>query len=375
MSDLNCNSTTHTSSNNSIFEDLFQISQDLETRNTKIFFRIQIVLLVLDLGYSQVQAAIRLGTTPKTIGKWIKRFNEEGKQGLLDKQRSGRPREIPENTRKLVVRVAISDPSKITDHLSTWSLKTIQRYLNKAYNISISESSIHRILQENGISFRKVEETMVSPDPEYEIKKKRIDIATKEAENNEDIAFLCLDEKGPIHALYHRGKGWMNDLVRHQIPRNHNKSNGTVVLNAAFEPDTNKFWWYFSERRTGEAFLMLLIQLSMDPVLQKMKKVYLLMDNLPAHFTKNIKDHLDLHPKFVVLRLPTYSPELNPIERVFADLDRQAIQNHYYKDTQELEKRLGNWLEDRKGQPVKAIKPVSARKTHRQRMKKVIYLR
>lgn len=354
--------------------ELFQLSESLKDKSTKLYRRSMMVLLVLYLGYSQSAAAKQLGTTAKTVGKWVHRYLENGKNGLLDAKRSGRPRRIQDKMRDLIVQIAQTDPILITDHLSNWSLQTLQRYLLQVYLNSISISSIHRILKDHGIRFRVVEETMLSPDPEYQIKKQRIEDAKVEADKDEEIVFLSLDEKGPIHALYHRGKKWMNDLVRHQIPRNHNKSNGKVVLNAAFEPATNKFWWHFSERRTGDAFLTLLLTLSMDLRLQTMKKVYLVMDNLPAHFTQNIKDLLALHPKFKVLRLPTYSPELNPIERVFSDINSQVIQNHYFSTTQQLEDRIDSWLQYRMTLPIKEIKPVSAKKTHRQRLKKILLL-
>jgi hypothetical protein len=64
----------------------------------------------------------------------------------------------------------------------------------------------------------------------------------KRGRADESLAFVYLDEKGLVHALYHRGKKWMPDYTREAIPKNANKNNGKVVLNAAFEPSTNKFW-------------------------------------------------------------------------------------------------------------------------------------
>lgn len=353
-------------------KDLFQLALKVQNKHPKLYLRLLMVYFVVSLGYSRCAAAHRLGTTDKTVGKWVRRYQEEGENGLLDRSRSGSPRKFGDAERELVVRVAQADPAEITDHLTNWSLQTIRRYLLMVYTIDMSTSTISRILHEHDICFRTVEETIVSPDPEYEIKKQIIEDAKEEAKHDPEVAFLSLDEKGPIHALFHRGGMWMRKDTRQLIPRNHNKSNGKVVLNAAFEVATNKLWWYFSEKRTGEAFLMLLMELSLDPILQTMKKVYLLMDNLPAHFTRNIKEFLALHPQFEVLRLPTYSPELNPIERVFGDLDRQAIQNHHFKDTEELEWRIEAWLLDRMVQPVKPIDPVSPRKTRRRFAKRIM---
>jgi hypothetical protein len=49
----------------------------------------------------------------------------------------------------------------------------------------------------------------------------------------------------------------MPDNAREAISKNPNKSKGEVVLDEAFEPSTNKFWWYFSEKHTCDTFLIL----------------------------------------------------------------------------------------------------------------------
>jgi len=272
-----------------------------------------------------------------------------------------------------VVRVALTDPSEITSHISCWSVPLLKRYLKECYDIDPSESTIRRMLDRNGIAFRKVTETLVSNDPEYEVKKERIEAAQQEALLNDDVALLSVDEKGPIHALFHRGKRQlMAEGEQKQVPKNLNKSNGKVVLNAAFEPLTNRFWWHFSEKRNSDEFIILLLHLMLDPYLQQCRIVYLLVDNLRTHFTQSVRDLLDLYPQFKLIRLPTYSPELNPIERVFLDLDNQAIQNHYFSSTEELTEKIKAWLLDRCKQPISPIQAVSPQKTRKKRLKTLV---
>jgi transposase InsO family protein len=54
------------------------------------------VRAVVDDGLTKAAAAQQFHTTPKTVGKWVKRFNEEGVEGLHD--RSSRPRSSPGRT-------------------------------------------------------------------------------------------------------------------------------------------------------------------------------------------------------------------------------------------------------------------------------------
>lgn len=67
-------------------------------------------------------------------------------------------------------------------------------------------------------------------------------------------------------------------------------------------------------------------------------KIYLILDNASWHKAK------DLHDFFVAnqerlerLFLPPYSPELNPIERVWRITRRQVTHNRYFESIEELE--------------------------------------
>ena len=55
------------------------------------------------------------------------------------------------------------------------------------------------------------------------------------------------------------------------------------------------------------------------------KKVLLILDNLPVHHNKPVKQWLDEHVEDIeVFYLPSYSPELNPDEMANAEL-KQAV--------------------------------------------------
>jgi transposase InsO family protein len=58
--------------------------------------REQMVRLVVENGLPQAAAARRFNTTPKTVGKWVERFRQEGVDGLRD--RSSRPLSSPSQT-------------------------------------------------------------------------------------------------------------------------------------------------------------------------------------------------------------------------------------------------------------------------------------
>jgi transposase-like protein len=61
------------------------------TRSHREVVRAKIVLLAAD-GHSNAEIARRLDCTEKSVGKWRRRFFEEGVAGLDERPRPGRPR-------------------------------------------------------------------------------------------------------------------------------------------------------------------------------------------------------------------------------------------------------------------------------------------
>ena len=72
----------------------------------------------------------------------------------------------------------------------------------------------------------------------------------------------------------------------------------------------------------------------------KHKEVVLLIDNAPWHRGKPIDDALKDNPHLKFKRLPSYSPQLNPIERFWKVLRRRATHNRLFDALADLKKSL-----------------------------------
>jgi hypothetical protein len=70
------------------------------------------------------------------------------------------------------------------------------------------------------------------------------------------------------------------------------------------------------------------------------KRVVLLIDNAPWHRGKPIDDALRDHPHLAFKRLPSYSPQLNPIERFWKLLRRRATHNRRFDTLADLRRSI-----------------------------------
>jgi DDE superfamily endonuclease len=72
----------------------------------------------------------------------------------------------------------------------------------------------------------------------------------------------------------------------------------------------------------------------------KYPEVVLLIDNAPWHRGKPINEAMAENPHLKFKRLPSYSPQLNPIERLWKALRRRATHNRLFDTLADLKKSL-----------------------------------
>jgi hypothetical protein len=73
-------------------------------------------------------------------------------------------------------------------------------------------------------------------------------------------------------------------------------------------------------------------------------RVVLVIDNAPWHRGKPIDEALAAHPHLEFYRLPSYSPQLNPVERFWKKLRRRATHNRLFDTLADLKVSVRNSL-------------------------------
>jgi transposase len=93
-------------------------------------------------------------------------------------------------------------------------------------------------------------------------------------------------------------------------------------------------------RRMQEAFADHLRHVARVYPAGKHKEVVLLIDNAPWHRGKPIDEALAQNPHLKFKRLPSYSPQLNPIERFWKKLRRRATHNRLFDTLADLKRSI-----------------------------------
>jgi transposase len=136
-------------------------------------------------GASVAELAQRLGCHPKTVYKWLHRFNAHGLDGLGDLPRPGVPRRLSEHERGRIIQLARSEPPgrlvqggegllAPADPAAPahWTLDALAQAA-QAEGIRVGRSQVRRILISERVRWRRTRSWTTSTDPEFVPNKRR----------------------------------------------------------------------------------------------------------------------------------------------------------------------------------------------------------
>ena len=122
------------------------------------------------------EIAKSFGSSNDYVSYVIHGFNEIGFEVLESKYKNcGSSPKFDSEQRETVVDIALTKPKDLGLPFTEWSLPKLKDYVIGNTDIDyISHETIRRILQDNGIKYRRTKTWKESNDPDFEIKKTRL---------------------------------------------------------------------------------------------------------------------------------------------------------------------------------------------------------
>ncbi len=301
------------------------------TIESRMQLRANIILDWLD-GCKYKDTRKRYEVSDVVISKWRSRFAKSGLDGLNDKYRSGKPTEISEESKALVVHYACTKPEDGRQRYSQQEIATMT---------GISQSKVSDILRDSDLRPHKTEYWCgKSPDPEFY--SKMVEIVGLYLNPPENALVICVDEKTQIQAL---------DRTQPELPMragsprrltNTYKRNGTVNLVAALAVHSGEVTARTIQKNNSENFLSFLKLLNRK---YTHVQLHIIVDNLSIHKNKAVMEWLSKRRKMTIHYTPTYSSWLNQIEIWFNILTREVLKDAVWTSKQQLIKELMKYLD------------------------------
>lgn len=311
-------------------------SPETSTRCTAIQF------LLADVPRENVCQALLI--TDRALRKWIKAFNEKGVDGLIAKKRPGRTAFFKDEQAKEFAQL-IECPEKADR--TFWTAKAFHGYLGETYNIECSYQTVVRFFHKQGFAL-KVPQPW--PDRQDEEKRKRFLEQLKELYSDPEIDIWFQDESG-FEGDPRPRRRWDKKGNKTRITKNGDHLRMNVM--GLICPRTGEFFAIETSHSDTETFQAFLTEAN-DTIQLKRPKNVMILDNASWHKNKTL-DFFGWQPKF----LPPYSPDFNPIERIWNIMKARWFNNYVCRNTQQLMDRLDQAILDVISHPEKNQKTAS----------------
>jgi transposase len=145
-----------------------------KTAVPRVRTRAQMVLLSAEKKLKVDEIADIVRESSVTVLRWLHRYIAEGIQGLMDAPRAGRSSILTDEFRKRLLEVVRRRPRSLELEYSMWTLQRLADFMAEDTGIRVSTETIRRALAKEDIVFSRPQHTISSPDPEYQIKKRRL---------------------------------------------------------------------------------------------------------------------------------------------------------------------------------------------------------
>lgn len=289
------------------------------------------ILLALGRGLGQRGVHRALGHARSAIQKAVRLFREGGVANLVD----GRVHKPPviqgrDQVLDLLPRLLEKQPQEYGWTRSTWSVELVSLQVAQQLGTKVSRTHMGRLLRMSGCR-------RVRPKPVVALtpKDRQQQMDALRAKLLEipygDIVLFC--DEVDIHLNPKVGPDWMPPGMRKQLVTP--GQNRKWYLAGAYNPQTKGLVAVDGERKNSDLFIKLVIDLARR--YSGWGVIHLVLDNYVIHHSKKTLAAVKaLNGKVVLHYLPPYSPDDNPIERVWWNLHEHVTRNHRCKTIEDL---------------------------------------
>jgi len=145
-----------------------------KTEVPRVRTRAQMVLLSAEKKLKVDEIADIVRESSVTVLRWLHRYMAEGMQGLLDAPRAGRSSILTDEFRKRLLEIVRRRPRSLDLEYSMWTLQRLADFMAEDTGIRVSTETLRRALAKEDIVFSRPQHTISSPDPDYQVKKRRL---------------------------------------------------------------------------------------------------------------------------------------------------------------------------------------------------------
>jgi transposase len=284
--------------------------------NKRAAYKINAVIL-LGTGWKLKQVREALLLDDETLRSYVKLYQEEGIDGLVRTHHAGSQPYLTAMQTEILINELDS-----SIHLST---KSVISFVENKFNIIFSLSGMRDFLHRIGYEYKKPKLVPGNPDEEaQELFAEQYEEFMLNKPANIEVLFV--DAVHPEHngmAAY----GWIKRGEKRKLKTNSGRQR--LNLHGALNAETLEVTIIESKTIDAESTLTLLETIEQKYPLSS--QIFVILDNAKYHYSKEVRSFVE-KSKIKLVFLPSYSPNLNLIERLWKFFKKKVIYNSYYEN-------------------------------------------
>ena len=266
----------------------------------------------------------------------------KGERALLSTKGTGRPRKLTIGQERQMFRwINGKNPQQYGFDFGLWTRQIVQQLVRDRFGVSLSLASVGAVLARQGLTAQKPLQQAYQRDA--------VAIARWQDESFPALAKQAKREKAEIY--FWDESGFRADAVQGRtwgakghtpvvsVPGQRQSISAASAVNAK-----GGFWFTtYAGALNGELFVTLLRKMMHG----RRKPLHLVLDGLPAHKTRAVRDYVEERKGKLTLHfLPGYAPDLNPDELVWSYTKRTGVARRPLKSGEKLADRVHAQLEE-----------------------------
>ena len=279
--------------------------------------------------------------TNRALRKWINRFNYRGVDGLIVKKRPGRMAIINDDQASELANL-IDQPQQA--ERTFWTAKAFHGYIGQAYQIECSYETVVRFFHKQGYALKTPQPW---PDKQDAPLREAFVQQLEQLFNQADVDIWFADESG-FEGDPRPRKRWDKKGRKTRVTKNGGHLRMNVIGMVC--PRTGQFFAIEASHSDSVTYQAFLDEADKTVSLKRTINI-LIMDNASWHKRKTTNWH-SWQPKY----LPPYSPDFNPIERIWLTMKARWFNNYVCKNEEQLLERLDQAILDVINNPEKTQK-------------------
>jgi len=290
-------------------------------------------VIALSKGWSAVQVAQILLFDEKTSRHYFERYQKGGLPMLLDDNYSGADPKLNEHQ--------MSELEAYLDEHIFLDAKSVIAHISAQYGVCYSVSGVTDVLHRLGFSYKKPTHVPGKQDP---VKQQAFLEEYKQlrAGKGANSPIYFADATHPQHNSV-PSYGWIKRGKEKELKANCGRQR--LNINGAINIETLEPTTGFYDTINADSTIDLFSKIEAKH--PDAEAIYIIVDNAKYYHSLLLKEYVG-GTTIKLIFLPTYSPNLNLIERYWKFFKKKVLNNHYYKTFEEFRQACQDFFQKQK---------------------------